>query len=147
MIKVGSIWSISNTTPLIKVTPSPIQIICSTLSNGRYTIAIQQHFSQHQYQNAFVQYTQRYNGQRSDSLELMLNIMLEWSRAYGQHFYPLLVWVTYVLQSLCSTHSLITHVLQGLCPTHHRNKFCISIFCTINHKNIISVYQGLHPIT
>ena len=147
MMRVNDIQSISKSTPLIKVTPSAIRRLCSTLSNGNYGSAIPAHFSQHQYQDAFVQYNQGYNGQRSDAPELILNIMLECSRDYAQHFYPLLARFTYVLQSLRSTHSLVAHVLHGLCPTHHRNQSCISVFCTIHHKNIISVYQGLCQIT
>ena len=93
-----------------------IQSLCSTLSNEHYPSAIPEPFTQHQYQDAFVQYTQGYNSQISDAPKLMINIMLECSWDFSQQFYPLLAGVTYVLQSLRSTHSLITHVLQGLFP-------------------------------
>ena len=142
MMKVGSIQSLFNSTPLIKLTPSAIQSLCSIVSNACYTSSIPNPFAQQQYQDAFVQYTQGYNNQRSDVPDLMLTTMLECSRAYAQHFHPLLVGVTYVLQSLHSTHSLITHMLHVLCPTHHKNQSCISFFYTIHHKKIISVYQA-----
>ena len=47
MMKVGAIQSLSNSTPLIIVTPSAIKSLYSTLINKRYTSAITEHFSQH----------------------------------------------------------------------------------------------------
>ena len=147
---VGVIESLSNSTPLIKVTPGVIQILCSTLSKWHYTSAILEPLAQHQYYDAFVQYTQGYNGQISDSPELMLNIMLECSKAYSQQFYPLLAGVTYVLQSLRSTHSLITHVLQGLCPTL-LSFTCSGYLCapelTLNTQSHNPCAPGLMPNT
>ena len=46
-MKVGAIHSISKSIPLIKVTPSAIHSLFSTLSKGRYTSAIQEPYAQH----------------------------------------------------------------------------------------------------
>ena len=117
MMKVGVIRSLSNSTPLIKVSLSAIQSLCSTLSNGRYTNAIPQPFSQHQYQDAFLQYTQGYNGKRSNALELMLNIMLECSRAYAQLFILYFLWLPMFSRAYAQHIESHNHVLQGLCLT------------------------------
>ena len=46
-MKFGAIQSLPNSTPLITVTPSAIQILCSTLSIGCYTSVIPKPIAQH----------------------------------------------------------------------------------------------------
>ena len=57
MMRVSVIQILSNSTLLIIVTPSVIQILHSTLSNERYTSTITEPFAKHKYYDAFVQYT------------------------------------------------------------------------------------------
>ena len=60
-------------------------------------------------QDVVVRYTQGYNGQGSDAPELMLNINMESSRDYAQHFQLSF----HVFQSFSPNTKVSTHVLQS----------------------------------
>ena len=111
-------------------------------------------------QDVLVRYTQGYNGQRSDALELMLNINMECYRAYAQHFQLYFhVFHSFMLNKNVSTHvlhslslntkHLIDHVLQG----PHLTQNISSIMCFRVHAQhnqhiytYISLTIGLRPI-
>ena len=137
MMRLGAIQCLSNSTHLITVTPSDIQSLRSTLSIVCYTSAIPNPLAQHQYQDALVQYTQGYNiGQRSDAAKLMLNIKLECSMGYSQHFQS---------YNSCAIDLMLNKKYHNSCapgitPNTSHKSIMHPIFCTIHHNNHLSIY-------
>ena len=111
-------------------------------------------------QDVLVRYTQEYNGQGSDAPELMLNINIECSRAYAQHFQLYFhVFQSFMLNTNVSTHvlqsvslntkHLINHVLQGRCATQNISLImCFRVHAQHNQHiyTYISSTIGLCPI-
>ena len=146
---------------LFSVIPSTYQSPYSTLITWSYKhSAIPELSLNTKCQDVLVRYTQGYNGQRFDALELMLNINMECSRAYAQHFQLYFhVFQSFMLSTnvstlvfqilLLNTKHLIDHVLQGRRPA--RNISSIMCFRVHSQHNqhiytYISSKIGLHPI-
>ena len=120
------------------VTPRAYQTRYSMLITGSYKhSAILELSLNTKCQDVHVRYTQRYNGQRSDAPELMLNINMEFSRAYTQHFQLYFSFVPKLYaqhkckyscapEPLAQHKNLIDHVFQGPCPTQTFHQSCAS---------------------
>ena len=114
---------------IFSVTPNVYQSPYSMLIIGSYKhSAIPELSLNPKCQDVLVQYTQGYNDQGSDALEIMLNINMECSRAYVQHFQLYFhVFHIFMFNTNVSTHvpqslslnknNLIDHALQGPRPT------------------------------
>ena len=135
------------------VTPSAYQSPYSTLITGSYKhSAIPELLLNTKCQDVLVRYTQGYNGQGFDAPDLMLNINMECSKAYAQHFqlyfhvfhsFTLNTNVsTHVIQSLSlNTKHLIDHVLRGPCPTQNISSImCFRVHAQHNQHICIHIY-------
>ena len=121
------------------VTPSTYQSQYSMLITGSYKhSAIPELSHNTKCQDALVQYTQGYNGQRSDVLELMININMEWSRAYAQHCQ---LYFHVFQRFMLNTKHLIDHVLEVPCPTQN---IYIHISSTIGLRPIYKSNHHVH---
>ena len=127
---------------IFSVIPSAYHSPYSMLITGSYKdSAIPELSLNTKCQDVLARYTQGYNGQVSNAPDLMLNINMELSRAYAQHFqlyfHVFQIFMlntnvsTHVLQSLSlNTKHLIDYVLQGPRPT----KNISSIMCFRVHS-------------
>ena len=146
---VGVIQSHFYSTHLISVTPSVIKIPSSMLIIGSYT----QCNSTPSHSTLMLGCTciihRGYKGQGSDAPKLMLNINLEFSRAYSQHFQSYNSCAPNLTLNTRFHNSCVPEITLNI-KYHHscasrfmpntlQNSIMYSSFCTFNHNNHFSI--------